>query len=161
MSTTTKKAQITFPSETQLQITRDFDAPRDLVWLVYTSPEHIRAWFGCGMMQMAEVTSDFRVGGSYRYVGVMEGEQHPFSGEFEEIAEPERLVFTETYEPIPGSTHTCAVTFEDLGGGRSRITEDLTYSCVEARDGHVASGMEYGLNQSYDAIEQIAQRLAA
>ncbi len=161
MNTTTKKASITFPSDTQLQITRDFAAPRDLVWLVYTTPEHIRSWFGCSMMEMAEVTSDFRVGGSYRYVGLMEGRENPFSGEFQEIAAPERLVFTETYEPIPGSTHTCEVTFEDLGGGRTRITELLTYSCVEARDGHVAAGMEWGVNESYDAIEQIAQRLAA
>lgn len=157
---TTKKAQITFPTDTEMVITRHFAAPRDLVWRAYTEPEHVREWFGCDMMEMTEVTSDVRPGGRYRYVGEAGGTEHPFAGEYLEVEAPRRLVFTETYENIPGSEHRCELTLEEVDDG-TLLTERLVYPSKEARDGHVDSGLEHGVQQSYDGIERVAQRLAA
>lgn len=160
MSTTTKKAQITFPTDTEMVITRRFEAPRDLVWRAYTEAEHIREWFGCDQMEMLEVTTDLRPGGRYRYLGKDADMEHPFAGEFLEVTAPERLVFTETYEPMPESEHRCELTFEDVDGA-TVLTERIIYPSTEARDGHVDSGMEHGVHQAYEGIERIAQRLAA
>ena len=157
---TTQKAQITFPTDTEMVITRTFAAPRELVWRAYTEAEHVREWFGCDMMKMLEVTSDVRPGGRYRYVGQDAQAEHPFSGEYLEVDPPHRLVFTETYENVPGSEHRCELTLEEVDDG-TLLTERLVYPSREVRDGHVDSGMEHGIQQSYDGIEQIAQRLAA
>ena len=157
---TTQMAHITFPSETEMVVTRRFEAPRDLVWRAYTEAEHVREWFGCDQMEMTEVTSDVRPGGRYRYVGRDEQMEHPFSGKYLEVEAPRRLVFTETYENVPGSEHRCELTLEEVDGG-TLLTERLVYPSQGARDGHVDSGMEHGLQQSYAGIERIAQRLAA
>lgn len=109
---------------------------------------------------MTEVTSDVRPGGRYRYVGTAEQMEHAFSGEYLEVVAPERLVFTETYEAIPGSEHRCELTLEEADGA-TLLTERLVYPSREARDGHLESGMEEGMQASYDGIERIAQRLAA
>lgn len=159
-STSPKKAQITFPTDTEMVITRHFSAPRELVWRAYTEAEHVREWFGCDMMKMLEVTSDVRPGGRYRYVGQDAQAEHPFSGEYLEVEAPQRLVFTETYENVPGSEHRCELTLEEVDDG-TLLTERLVYPSREARDGHVDSGMEHGIQQSYDGIERIAQCLAA
>ena len=112
------------------------------------------------MMEMTEVTSDVRPSGRYRYVGRDAQAEHPFSGEYLEVDPPHRLVFTETYENVPGSEHRCELTLEEVDDG-TLLTERLVYPSREARDGHVDSGMEHGIQQSYDGIERIARRLAA
>src|ERR1700710_436100 len=98
MATTTNSAKVTLPSDTQILITREFDAPARLVWKAYTTPELIARWWG-GHRPVASAEVDLRVGGSYRYVLTADaGMEVAFHGEFREVSAPQRLVNTEVFE---------------------------------------------------------------
>jgi uncharacterized protein YndB with AHSA1/START domain len=157
---TTRQAVITLPSDTELVITRTFDAPRTLVFDALTQPEHVRNWYGTCTDGMLVCDIDFRVGGRWHYVlaGEPGGEDHSFSGEYLEIDPPSRLVSTEGYDNIPGAVYTATVTLEEEDG-RTHLTTRLQYSSPEHRDGHIASGMEHGMNISYNRLEDLLTRL--
>src|SRR5687768_8863844 len=135
------------PSETEIIITREFDAPRDLVWEAFSKPEHLKRWWGTRDTTMVVCDVDLRVGGTWRFVlgnpndPDNPAQQHAFSGEYMEIHAPEKIVFTERYEPIPGSDHTITATYTERDG-KATVHSHIKYASREHRDGHLQSGME-------------------
>lgn len=125
-----------------------------------TQPEHVRSWYGCAAMQMITCEIDLRVGGRWRYVLRMpDGSEHGFSGEYREITPPSRIVCTEAYEPIgPGHDMLATVTLEERNG-RTLFRNHLSYESKADRDGRLGSGMENGLNESYDRLDKAATSL--
>ena len=156
-------AKVTLPTDEQILITREFDAPRHLVFRAYTTPELIRRWWAGkrGSVTVAEV--DLRVGGAYRYALVTDdGTEVAFNGEFREIVENERLVNTEIYEGAPPSDDDPVlnvVTLAELDGDRTLL--ELLVQCPSkmVRDIIIDSGMEGGLQESLDALDEVAVSL--
>ena len=171
METTSRSAVVTLPSDTTILITREFAAPKHLVYRAWTEPELVRRWWHAkrGVMTVCDI--DLRVGGAWRYVmGLTDESGTPrenglgeseiaFHGEFREIVPNERLVSTEVYEPFPFETAVNTLTLTEHDGGTT-MTMLVEHSCVEARDGHVNSGMEDGLQDALDLAEQLAVGLA-
>ncbi|HEV7654206.1 MAG TPA: SRPBCC family protein [Mycobacteriales bacterium] len=160
MATTTNSAKVTLPTDTQILITREFDAPRHLVWKAYTTPELIRRWWAGthGTVTAAEV--DLRVGGSWRYVLVTHDDfEVAFHGEYREIDAPGRLVNTEIYEGAPDGTGVITTTLTEADG-RTTLAQLCDYGDQKIRDAVIDSGMEGGMQSSFDAMEQVAISLA-
>lgn len=157
---TTNEAKLTLPSDREILITRDFRAPKRLLFEAWSRPEYVAQWYGCGAMEMTSCQIDFRVGGTWRWALRDTGGRpdHVFSGEYRAIDRPDRLVFVERYEPIPGSDHLCTVTLDEQGGV-TRMRMLLSYDSVEQRDGHLKSGMENGLWDALTRMESVAQDL--
>jgi uncharacterized protein YndB with AHSA1/START domain len=151
------KATIEILSDTEILISRTFNAPRDLVFEAMTKPEHVRHWYGCAEMKMTVCEIDLRVGGKWRYALRMpDGSEHAFSGAYREIDPPAGLVSTESYENIgPGHEMVATVTLEEKNG-RTLFKNRLTYQSKADRDGHLGSGMERGMNESFDRLEAVA-----
>ena len=154
--------KVTTPSDTEIELTRLFDAPRHLVFEALTKPEHVRRWWGIlddeHSVPVCEI--DLRVGGAWRYVGEGPGGRMPaFYGVYREITPPERLVCTEVFEPFPdaGSVVTTVLTEEN---GKTRITVTATYPSKEVRDMVLETGMERGAAISYDRLEDVTSELA-
>jgi uncharacterized protein YndB with AHSA1/START domain len=160
MATTINSAKVTTPTDTQLLITREFDGPAHLVWKAYTTPELIRRWWAGshGTVTVAEV--DLRVGGTYRYALVAGEEKFEvaFHGEFREIEPATRLVHTEIYEGAPDNVSVVTTTFTETDG-RTLLTQLCEYGTREVRDAVVASGMEGGMQSSYDALDEVVAAL--
>jgi uncharacterized protein YndB with AHSA1/START domain len=153
-------AQLTMPSETELVITRDFNAPRELVFDLFTKPEHVRRWWGLRGTTVPVCEIDLRVGGRWRWVLSVPdgGGEHAFSGTYLEIARPERLVRTEWYEAIPDSEYVATAEFMENAGGTT-LRQHLKYKSVEFRNGHLQSGMEHGMNEAYDRADEVLEGL--
>lgn len=153
--------KVTTPSDREITITRLFDAPRSLVFEAMTKPEHVRKWWGC-LDERYSVTGchiDLRVGGAWRFVGKGPDGQNPvFYGVYREINPPDRLVYTEIYEPFPEveSVVTQILTEER---GKTRITITSLYPSHEVRDMVLKTGMERGAALSYDKLEEVAHQL--
>ena len=154
--------KVTTPSDRTITLTRLFDAPRHLVWEAMSRPEHIKEWWGRldegYSVPVCEV--DLRVGGKWRFVNrTPRNGDVAFSGEYREIAPPERVVFTEIFEPFfdSPSVVTSVLAEED---GKTRLTVTAEYPSQEVRDTVINSGMERGAGISYDRLEEVAQRLA-
>lgn len=162
--TTQNKLVVTTPSDREILMVRDFNAPRELVFAAMTQPEHIKEWFGCGMTEMVSCEFDFRVGGTYRFVtrDPESGEIFPFKGEIREIDAPHRFVQTQIFdiEPFNSDAAEITIVLDDLGDGRTRMTETLRMPSKEARDGMLMSGMEHGAGKSLDRLEELAIGLA-
>ena len=141
---------VTKPSDTELRMTRTFDAPRDLVFAAHTQAEHLKHWWGRG--NPLEVEIDFRVGGAWRMVESADGEQHAFRGEFREIDAPNSYTWTFEYEPMPGHVLVEKTVFTELDG-RTTVTSLSTFDSKADRDGMLESGMEQGAEQSYAALD--------
>ena len=158
MATASKgTAEVTLPSDTQILITRDFDAPRHLVFEAYTTPELIKQWWAGkrGGVTVAEV--DLRVGGRYRYaMETTEGFEVAFNGEFREIVENERIVNTEVFEGAPEGAGPAivTVTLSDSGEG-THMEMLMELESRETRDAIIESGMEGGLQEGLDILEEI------
>lgn len=158
------KLVITTPSDREIVMTRDFDAPRALVWEMFTRPEHIRQWWGCNHLEMTVCEVDLRVGGEYRYVGRMsDGSECPFRGVHHEIVPPEKIVFTEIFDVPVAREHPALVTttFTEKDG-KTTMRCVVLHDSQESRDAHLNSGMESGAAAGYDMIEQLlSERLSA
>jgi uncharacterized protein YndB with AHSA1/START domain len=153
-------AKVTLPADDEILITREFDAPRHLVYKAWTTPDLVMRWWSgqCGQMTLAEI--DLRVGGLWRYVMVAEcGHEIAFHGEYREIVPNERIVNTEVYEAIPGEGVLNIVTFTEVDG---RTSLELLTQCGsrDVRDMIIGSGMEGGMQEQMDALEQLAISLA-
>lgn len=152
---------ITTPSDTELVMTRTFDAPRTLVWDALTKPELIRRWsFGPDGWEFEVCEVDLRVGGRYRFVTRKGDERVEWGGEYREIAAPERLVHTEAFvEPwyAGEALDTSVLTEVD---GRTTLEVTVLVDSKEGRDAMLASGMESGVVASYDRLEAILATLA-
>jgi uncharacterized protein YndB with AHSA1/START domain len=161
-------ATVSLPTDEQILIEREFDAPRHLVYRAYTEPELIERWWHAGRGRMTSVEIDLRVGGAWRYamIAAKDGSEVAFHGEFREVVPNERLVTTEVYEmpgappPAPEDEPIDIVTFEDLGE-RSRLTVLIQCSSKEVRDMIVASGMEDGLQDALVLLERVAAGVEA
>lgn len=154
-----RTAVVTYPADNELLITRSFNAPRSLVFEAITQPEHVREWYGMSSDGMLTCDIDFRVGGGWHYVlaGAPGDGDHSFSGTYHEIDPPERIVSTESYDNVPGASYQVTVTLAE-SDGVTTLRSHLTYPSQEWRDGHVDSGMEGGMNISYDRLEALLTR---
>jgi uncharacterized protein YndB with AHSA1/START domain len=158
--TTSGSAKVTLPTDTQILITREFDAPRHLVYRAWTTPELIKRWWSGdrGKVTVAEV--DLRPGGTWRYVMIANGGfEVAFHGEFREIVAAERIVSTEVYEGVPDAEAVSTVTFTEKDG-RTVLSVLVQHRSQEDRDGHINSGMEGGMQEAYDHLEHVAQSIA-
>jgi uncharacterized protein YndB with AHSA1/START domain len=154
--------KICTPSDREIQVSRDFDAPRSLVFDAFTKPELVRRWLlGPPGWTMPVCEIDLRVGGSYRYVWRSEkdGSQMGIRGVFREITPVERLVATERFDDAwyPGEALDTTVFEERRGITRTTIT--IFYESQEARDTARRSGMEYGMAAGYDRLETLLPTL--
>jgi uncharacterized protein YndB with AHSA1/START domain len=158
---TTNSAKVSLPTDTQILITREFDAPRHLVWKAYTTPELIRRWWAGshGTVTVAEV--DLKVGGHWRHVLVTgDAFEVGFHGEYREVRPHDRLVNTEIYEGAPeGGVSVITTTFTETDG-RTVLTQHCEYASREVRDAVIESGMEGGMQSSMDELEKVAASLA-
>lgn len=155
----TKHATITLPSDTEILIVRQFDAPRELLFEAMTTPEHMKNWYGPAQHELVGCEIDLRIGGSYRYVtGLEQGGEIAFSGEFIEVDPPGRLVYTEVFEAVPGATSTVATTLDEQDG-RTMLTVLAGYPAKSDRDAVLESGMESGMQESYDRLEALVATL--
>ncbi|MCG5215100.1 SRPBCC family protein [Streptosporangium sp. KLBMP 9127] len=158
MATATKgTAVVTVPTDTQILITREFDAPKHLVYRAWTTPELIKRWWSGGKGQITSVEVDLRVGGAWRYVMVANaGFEVGFHGEYLEIVPNERIVSTEVYEGAPeGDPAVCTHTFTERHG-RTTLTLLTQLTIKETRDAIIDSGMESGMQAGWDLLEEIA-----
>lgn len=156
------KLAVTRTSDTEIVLTRVFDAPRHLVWETMTRPEYVRRWWCCMdgfTMTVCEI--DLRVGGAWRFFMVgPDGNEVGFYGEYRELSPPERMVNTEIFAPFPEHPSVVTVTLEERDGVthyRSVVRHDSKYAC----DMHLQSGMEYGANLALDRLEEIARTIRA
>ncbi len=159
-ATSSGTAVVTLPTDTEILITREFNAPRHLVYEAWTKPELVKRWWSGkrGAMTLAEI--DLRVGGRWRYVMVADGgAEVAFNGEYREIVPNERIVHTEVYEAMPEESVLNIVTFTEADG---RTTLSLLTQCPskEIRDGIIDSGMEGGMQEQMDLLEELAASLA-
>ena len=157
--TSTGTATVTLPSDTQILIVREFDAPREHVFRAWTEPDLVRRWWHANRGEIVSIEIDLRVGGSWRYVMVTPGGLDvAFHGEYREVVPGERLVSTEIYEGMPDAAALTTVTFQERDG-RTTATLLVEHERKEHRDAHIASGMEDGLQDALDLLERIARSL--
>ncbi len=153
--------KVTTTSDTDICLTRLFDAPRALVFEAMTRPEHIARWWG----QLGDGYSvpvcevDLRVGGKWRFVNRHPKGEVAFHGEYREITPPERLVYTELMEPYPDGSLVTTTFSEEAG--KTRVTVIASYPSTAIRDMVLSSGMERGAAASYDRLEEVARELQA
>ena len=158
-ATSSGTAVVSLPTDTQILITREFDAPRELVYKAFTTPELVKRWWNAkrGEVTIAEI--DLRVGGRWRYVMVADGGfEVGFHGEYREIVPNERIVSTEVYEGYPDEEAVNTATFTEVDG-RTTLTILVQHTSKEARDAHINSGMEPGMQDAMDLLEQVAVSL--
>ena len=149
-----RTAVVTLPADTQILITREFDAPRHLVFLAWTTPELIKRWWSGGRGEVTMADVDLRPGGRWRYVlAAGDGTEAAFHGEYLQIVPDERIVSTEVYEAIPDAEAVTTLMLTEMGG-RTRLTMLVQHTSRENRDRH----LEYGdsLQQAMDRLEQAA-----
>jgi uncharacterized protein YndB with AHSA1/START domain len=155
-------AKLTFPGDTQIHITREFAAPRHLVYKAVTTPELVKRWWHANRGEVTIAEIDLREGGKWRYVAVAnEGFEVAFHGEYREIVPNERVVTTEVFEGAPdpennGTVNTMTLNEQD---GRTVMTVLIECPSKEVRDAIIQSGMEAGLQDAYDLLEGVAVSL--
>jgi uncharacterized protein YndB with AHSA1/START domain len=157
-----EEAILSLPSDREILIVRAFQARKATVFEVWSKPEHVRRWYVCPALTMPLCEMDFREGGKWRWVlrDPTQGVDHPISGEYREITRADRLVFTQRYEPIPGSDHLVTLTFEEQGGVTT-LTQRILHGSKQGRDAHLKSGMEQGLVETFERLEALLGSLAA
>lgn len=152
--------KVTTPSDQEIRLTRLFNAPRHLVFEAMSQPEHVKRWWGrLGDGYSVPVCEiDLRIGGRWRFVNRHPKGEAAFHGEYQEIAPPDRLVFTEIFEDFPDSPSlvTAELTEEH---GQTRLTATIKYPSLEVRDMVIASGMASGAATSYDRLEDVVADL--
>ena len=166
MAVGSRTATVTLPTDEQILITREFDAPKHLVFRAWTTRELVRRWWHANRGEVTVVEIDLRVGGKWRYVMVADdGTEVGFHGEYLEVVPDERIVSTETYEGLPegvteeqGSTVNTA-TFAEAGG-RTTVTLLIQATSKVSRDAIVDSGMEAGLQDALALLEEVARSLS-
>ena len=157
--TTSRPAKVTLPTDEQILITRELDAPKHLVYKAWTTPEVVRRWWSGKRGEMTIVEIDLRVGGRWRYAMAAEGgAEVAFSGEYREIIPNERIVYTEVFEGAPESEALTAVTFTEAAG-RTTLAILVQYDSGQERDAHIGH-MNDGLREALDLLERAANSLA-
>ena len=157
----TTSIKVTLPSEKEIVLTREFNAPRSLVFEAFVKPEHLRLWWGRTGSTLTVCEVDLRPGGTWRYVTRnANGSEHPFRGEYREIVPPERLVYTFMYD-VDG--------FRDPGGlvqdvfldngGKTTLVETMYFPSQHARDETLNSGMVAGAEETLDRLAELLATL--
>jgi uncharacterized protein YndB with AHSA1/START domain len=138
-----------------IRITREFDAPRSKVFRAHVDPDLVSQWLGPRGLEMTVDRWDCRTGGEYRYIHSRDGEEYAFHGSFHEVRPEELIVQTFTFEGMPDSVALEKVVLEDLGNGRTRLVATSLGDSFEARDAMVASGMEQGIVEGYERLDEV------
>ncbi len=157
MSTTSAhETEIAVDADVPLvRITREFDASPEKVFRAHTDPEIVVRWLGPRGTEMQIDRYDCRTGGSYRYLALLGGEEFGFRGSFHEVRPAELIVQTFTFEGEPDGVALEKLVFEDLGGGRTRLTSTSLVDSFEGRDAFVASGMADGVREGYERLDEL------
>jgi len=134
---------------------REFDAPVEAVFRAHKEPDLIKQWLGPRQYEMDIDSYDFRTGGRYRYLHRADGEEYAFNGVFHVVRENEFAIQTFEFEGFPDVVSIESMTFESLDDGRSRVRGHSTYPSMEARDGMVESGMEGGMSEGYERLDEV------
>lgn len=158
--TTTGEARIIVHDDVpSIAIVREFDAPAEAVFRAHSDPELFAQWVGPESLDATRVDVwDCRTGGEWRYVSTRGDQEHWFRGCFHEVRPNELIVQTFTYEPMADSVSLGRIVFEDLPGGRSRLTATSLVDSFEARNAFVASGMDVGVQEGYRKLEGLLPR---
>lgn len=145
------------PKKQELFITREFDAPRDLVFKAHTDPELYVQWVGPKDLTMKIQKFEMRDGGSYNYTHERDGHKYSFFGVSHEVHAPERIIGTFEFDGLPERGHVIMgkTTFEELPNGRSRVVHQSVFFSVADRDGMVQSGMERGVREGYEKLDDL------
>jgi len=155
MTTRHGSAIVTLPSDREILITRSFDAPAALVWDALTQPRHLLRWWGPDYCPLVSCDVDFRVGGDWRYVARdIDGNELAWHGTYREIESPQRIVSTEVFEGFPdaGAVNTMTLTEHD---GVTTLRTLVLHQTTENRDGHIASGMEGGMQLTFNRLDDL------
>jgi uncharacterized protein YndB with AHSA1/START domain len=158
-ATSSQSATVTLPTDDQILITREFAAPKHLVYQAWTTPELVRRWWHAQRGEVTTCEIDLRVGGRWRFVMVTaDGFEVAFHGEYRELVPNERIVSTEVYEGMPeaAAVNTLTLSEED---GRTTLTILVQHASKQHRDAHIESGMEAGLQDALDLLEEVAVSL--
>jgi uncharacterized protein YndB with AHSA1/START domain len=157
----TGTATVSLPSDTQILITRTFDAPAELVFRAWTTPELVERWWGSKESPLVVCDIDLRVGGSWRYVTrEPSGTEFGWHGTYHEIRPPHRLVSTEVWEGYPEGEAVNTMTLNEVDGATT-MTVLVQHSSQENRDGHISSGMESGMRVVFDRLDLVLDGLKA
>ena len=156
MTTSTRETEIIVdPTVPLVRIVRDFDAPVEKVFRAHIEPELVACWLGPRSLETRMAHFDCRTGGSYRYAMTRDGEEYGFYGSFHEVRPNELIVQTFTFDGMPDGVALERAVFEDLGDGRTRLTTTSLVDSFEGRDGFVASGMEVGVQEGYQKLDEL------
>ena len=162
MNATTQHAETTIESDPTVplvRIVREFDAPPEKVFRAHTDPELLVRWMGPRSVEMVIDHYDCRTGGSYRFLHTRDGEEYGFHGSFHEVRPSELIVQTFTFEGFPDGVALEKLVLEDLGGGRTRLVATSLVDSFEGRDAFVASGMETGVVEGYERLDEVLAQL--
>jgi len=158
--TTSDSAMVTVPGDAQILIIREFNAPRHLVYRAYTTPELIRRWWPGHRGRCISAEVSLRPGGSWRYVMTANaGFEVAFHGEFLEIIDGERIVSTEVFQGAPDAAAVTTTSFAEHDG-RTTLSIRVQHISRENRDMHLNSGMELGMQEAMNHLEEVARALA-
>ena len=161
MAVSSGTAKVTLPADEQILITREFDAPKHLVYKAFTTPELVKRWWHANRGEMTVAEIDLRVGGKWRYVMVADGDfEVGFHGEYREIVPNERIVSTEVYEGMPDAEAVNTMTLSEADG-RTTLEILVQHASKDHRDAHIESGMEAGMQDAMDLLEEVAVSLAS
>lgn len=143
------------PDVPLVRIERDFDAPPAAVFRAHTDPDLLARWLGPRRHRMVVDHYDCRTGGSYRYRHLSDGNEFGFHGSFHEVRPSEVIVQTFTYDGVPDQVALERLVLEDLGDGRTRLVVTSLVDSFGARDAFVASGMEEGVREGYERLDEL------
>jgi uncharacterized protein YndB with AHSA1/START domain len=159
MAASGNKLMVTTPTDREIVMARDINAPRDLVFEAHSSCEHLSKWWGPRRLEVSSCDLDFRPGGAWRIVHRdAEGNEFGFRGEFREIVRPERITWTFEWEGLPGHVSVQTVSLEEHDGVTT-LTSTAVFDSVEDRDGMLQSGMESGAAESMDRLDEYLEVL--
>ncbi len=150
------------PGKQEILVTREFDAPRELVFKAFTNPKLISQWWGPRHHSTEVDEMDVRPGGRWRFINRdAEGNEYAFHGVYHEILAPERVIDTFEFEGLPEKGHVILETMklEELPGGRTKFTVQSVFQSVADRDGMLQSGMEDGVHDTYDRLEELLKKM--
>ncbi len=157
-----KTTLIAEPGKQEFMIAREFNAPRELVFKAFTDPELYAQWLGPRGLQTTIETFEPRNGGSWRYIQRdKSGSEFAFHGVNHEVSAPERIIGTFEFEGLPEKGHVIlqTVRFTSLPGNRTKMASQSVFQSVADRDGMLQSGMEAGVNDSYDRLDELLEKL--
>jgi uncharacterized protein YndB with AHSA1/START domain len=154
-----ERAVVSTPGDREVRIERIFNAPRDRVFALMTDPELIPQWWGPRSTSATVDCMDVRTGGRWRFSVIdSDGRETGFQGAYREVTPPERIVQTFEWEGMAGHVSVETATFEDLGDGRTRMVSVSVFHTGEERDGMLSSGMESGMQETYERFDELLAR---